>query len=53
MPIAKLSGVELYDEETGNLHVAEFLAAVERGRCAGWTTQTTSTEEVSCDIASR
>ena len=32
-------------EEPGlfNLHVAEFLAAVERGRWAGWTTQTTST----------
>ena len=32
-------------EEPGlfNLHVAEFLAAVERGRWAGWTAQTTST----------
>jgi len=97
MPIARLSGVELYYEETGAgvplvwshefggdhrswepqvryfargyrvvtynhrgyapssvpaeamaysqvfyLHVAEFLAAVERGRWAGWTRQTTS-----------
>jgi pimeloyl-ACP methyl ester carboxylesterase len=31
-------------EEPGlfNLHVAEFLAAVERGRWAGWAAQTTS-----------
>jgi len=31
-------------EEPGlfNLHVAEFLAAVERGRWAGWTAHTTS-----------
>ena len=46
MAIARLSGVELSYEETGagvplvwsfNLHVAEFLATVERGRWAGWT----------------
>jgi pimeloyl-ACP methyl ester carboxylesterase len=32
-------------EEPGlfNLHVAEFLAAVERGRWAGWAAPTTST----------
>jgi hypothetical protein len=47
MSIARLSDVELYSpniEEPGlfNLHVAEFLAAVERGRWAGWTAHTTS-----------
>jgi hypothetical protein len=41
VPIATLRGVELYYEETGepdlfNRHVAEFLAAVEQGRWAGW-----------------
>jgi len=46
MPTATVNGVELYYEETGqgtplvwlfNLHVSEFLAAVDGGRWAGWS----------------
>jgi len=38
MPTASVNGVEIYYEETGlfNLHLAEFLTAVEAGRWAGW-----------------
>ena len=47
MPPAALGDVGLYCEEPGlfNRHVAEFLAAVERGCWAGWTTPATTTKE--------